>query len=91
MGTQNEYKFIEGDFTAEEAKTLLMALITNKVNFHNLNSFSDYVRFNESAEKSKKRISELTGTREEILKLIDTAEKSGKKLNIKSVINIELT
>jgi len=90
MKNQHEYKFIEGDFAIEEAKTLLMTLITNKINFHNLNSFSDYVRFNGDAEKSKTRISELNTTREEILKLIEEAEKKGLKLNIKSTISIDL-
>lgn len=90
MNNQHEYKFIEGDFASQEAKTLLMALITNKINFHNLNSFSDYVRFNESAETTKKRIQELNSTREDIIKLIEEAEKKGMKLKIKSSINIEL-
>lgn len=90
MKNQYNYKFIDGDFSIEEAKTVLMTLITNKINFHNLNSFSDYVRFNGSAEKSKKRILELTKTREEILKLMEDAEKKGMKLNIKSNISIEL-
>lgn len=90
MSTQNEYKFIEGDFAAEEAKTLLMALISSKINFHNLSSFSDYIRFDSSIEKSKKRIAELTATREEILKLLAEAEKNGMKLKIKSTISIEL-
>jgi hypothetical protein len=86
----NEFKLVNGVFSAEEAKTVLMTLITNKINFHSLNSFSDYVRFNEDIDKSKKRISELTTTREEILKLMEEAEKKGMKLNIKSNISIEL-
>jgi len=86
----NEFKLVNGVFSAEEAKTVLMTLITNKINFHSLNSFSDYVRFNEDIDKSKKRISELTTTREEILKLMEEAEKNGMKLNIKSNISIEL-
>ena len=90
MENQYNYKFIDGDFSVEEAKTVLMTLITNKINFHSLNSFSDYVRFNGDSDKSKKRISELTTTREEILKLMNEAEKKGLKLYIKSTISIEL-
>jgi len=38
----------------------------------------------------KKRVAELTLTREEILKLMEEAEKNGMKLNITSNIKIEL-
>lgn len=90
MENKYHYKFIDGDFSIEEAKTVLMTLITNKINFHSLKSFSDYVRFNEDIDKSKKRISELTTTREQILNLIELAENKGMKLTIKSNISIEL-
>jgi hypothetical protein len=89
---ENEYNFklIEGDFSIEEAKKMLMSLISSKINFHNLNSFSDYVRFNRDPKKLENRIAELTATREEILKLMEEAERQGMKLNIKSNITIEL-
>lgn len=90
MSNQNEYKFIDGDFAAEQAKTLLFSLINYKIDFHSLDSFSDYVRFNGDSEKSKKRISELTIMRDELLKVIDAAEKNGAKLNIKSTIAVSL-
>ena len=90
MENKYQYKFIEGDFSSEEAKTVLMTLINNKINFHNLNSFSDHVKNNGSSEKAKKRIAELTITRDAILELMEKAEKEGKKLSIKSDISIEL-
>ena len=90
MDSEYNYKLIEGDFSVEEAKNMLMSLITSKINFHNLNSFSDYVRFNKDPEKLEKRIAELASTREEILTLMDDAEKKGMKLTIKSTITIEL-
>lgn len=90
MENKYQYKFIEGDFSSEEAKTVLMTLINNKINFHNLNLFSDYVKNNGSSEKAKKRIAELTITRDAILELMEKAEKEGKKLSIKSDISIEL-
>lgn len=90
MNKQHDYKFIEGDFSVEEAKMLLMSLINSKVNFHNLNSFSDYARFNKDIEKTNKRISELNVTQDEILKMMEEADSKGKKINIKSTISIEL-
>jgi len=90
MENQHEYKLIDGEFAVEEAKKIVMSLLTSKINFHNLNSFSDYVRFNKDPEKLKKRVVELTATREEILKLMEKSEEKGMKLNIKSNITIEL-
>lgn len=90
MSEQHDYKFIEGDFSVEEAKMLLMSLINSKVNFHNLNSFSDYARFNKDIEKTNKRISELNVTQDEILKMMEEADVKGMKINIKSTISIEL-
>lgn len=90
MENEYHYKLIEGDFSAEEAKKMLMSLISSKINFHNLNSFSDYVRFNRDPKKLENRIVELTNTREDILKLMEEAEKKGTKLKIKSNISIEL-
>lgn len=85
-----QYKLIEGDFSTEEAKKVLLSLINNKIDYHNLNAFSDFIRNNESLDKSKNRILELTKTREAISLLISEAKKSGLKLNIKSYITIEL-
>jgi hypothetical protein len=90
MEKQYKFKLIEGDFSIDEAKKMVMSLISSKINFHNLNSFSDYVRFNRDPKKVEKRIAELTTTREEILNLLEEAEKKGMKLNIKSTIAIEL-
>jgi hypothetical protein len=90
MEKQYKFKLIKGDFSIDEAKKMVMSLISSKINFHNLNSFSDYVRFNRDPKKVEKRIAELTTTREEILNLLEEAEKKGMKLNIKSTIAIEL-
>lgn len=87
---QHQFQFISGDFSAEEAKDLLMALISHKINFHNLHAFRDFVRFSGTPELSQKRISELTRTREEILKLLDEAVNTDKQLRIQSSIQIDL-
>ncbi|MFB9088019.1 hypothetical protein [Flavobacterium paronense] len=87
---KHQYKLIEGIFSTAEAKTVLMSVITSKINYHNLNAFSEFVRNNKAVENTKNRVLELTTTREDIIKLIEDAEKMGMKLNIKSDITIEL-
>ena len=87
---KHKYKLIEGDFSTEEAKTVLMSLINNKIDYHNLNAFSDLIRNNEVTDTSKSRVFELIKAREEISILINEASKKGLRLNIKSNITIEL-
>ena len=90
MMKKKQFKLIDGNFSTEEAKAVLMSLITSKINYHNLNAFSDFVRNNEVVDNSKARFLALTTTREDINKLIAEAEKNGMKLSIKSDISIEL-
>jgi hypothetical protein len=84
-----KFKLIEGDFSSQDAKTVLMTVINSKVDFHNLNTFSEFVKKNETCETSKRRVSALTTAREDILKLIEEGEKNGKRLKINGDITIE--
>ncbi len=90
MDNKHQYKFIEGDFSTQEAKTVLMAVINSKISYHNLDTFSDLIRFNGNPEKTKKRVIELNDTKDTILKLLEEAHKNGQSLRIKSDITIEL-
>jgi hypothetical protein len=84
-----QFKLIEGDFSSQDAKTVLMSVINSKVNFHNLSAFSEFVKNNETCETSKRRISALSTAREDILKLIEESEKKGMKLKINGDITVE--
>ena len=90
MNDINQFKFIDGDFSTEEAQVILMSLINNKIDFHNLFAFSNHIRFNNDINVSIKRVETLTATKSEIINLIRIAEEQGKNLRIKSTINIEL-
>ncbi|KAB1157659.1 hypothetical protein [Flavobacterium luteum] len=93
MEANKEYKFqlIEGDFTPTEALKILMSVINSKIKFHQLDSFSNQIRFNSDASHSKKRIEALTESNEAIKKIIKEAEDKGMKLKINSTIEIVLT
>lgn len=86
----NEYKLISGDFSPEEANKIIMTLINSKIDFHNLFAFSNHIRFNNDLNTSKKRIEELTTTKDEITELIKKGIKRGCNFRIKSSISIEL-
>ena len=58
------FKLIDGDFTAEEAKGILLALVNHKISHHEMNAFSEQIRFNK--KPSNDRLAILKETREQI-------------------------
>jgi hypothetical protein len=55
-----QFKLVEGQYTTVEAKKILLGLINSKINFHQLENFSNEIRFNENTDHSKIRIELLT-------------------------------
>lgn len=58
------FKLIDGDFKAEEARDILLALVNHKISHHEMNAFSEQVRFNKKS--SVDRLEILKETREKI-------------------------
>jgi hypothetical protein len=50
-----QFKLVEGQYTTVEAQKILLGLINSKINFHQLENFSNEIRFNEN-NHSKIRI-----------------------------------
>jgi hypothetical protein len=59
-----QFKLVEGQYTTVEAQKT-MGLINSKINFHQLEHFSNEIRFNENNNHSKIRI-ELTNAAKDI-------------------------
>ena len=66
MENEREFKLIDGIFSVEEAQNILPALFTYKIDYHNKDDFSNYIRFNKDISHSKKRIQELTEAKKKI-------------------------
>jgi hypothetical protein len=82
----NQLNFIEGQFTAEEAKEILTNIFVTKIKFHELKNFSTEIRDGQSHLFSQNRIKFLN---EELLKIediINEAKILNKKLILKSEI-----
>lgn len=90
MENKKEYKLIDGTFTLEEAENVLNALFNYKIDYHNREDFSNHIRFNKNIEHSKKRIQELTETKDAIKKMILGMKSDKKNLIINSTITISL-
>jgi hypothetical protein len=84
------FELILGSFSAEDAKEILMNLITGKIDFHKKRSFSNEIRFGEPDAYSENRINQLTLSKNRIYDLIELASAQNALLNIKSNIEIDL-
>ena len=91
LANANDYCLIDGEFSADEARRVLMTLINDKIKFHQMNELSHEERYGEENPASSRRIEELSQTRDALTQLIDAAETQGLRLKINSRIDIELT
>jgi negative regulator of replication initiation len=88
MKTTEEIKLIEGHFSAEEAKAILMNMLNNKIHFHEIKNISSLERFGKEDKNATKRIPELKESIEIVSELIQKAEMKDDKIAIKSVVTI---
>jgi hypothetical protein len=59
-------KLIDGNFTAQEAREILLKIYSDKIQFHEMRNFSAQERFGKPDLHSSMRISELQAAKEEI-------------------------
>jgi len=90
MKNNTEFKLIDGVFSLEDADRVLTTLINYKIDYHNREDFSNHIRFNKDIENSKKRIQELTETKDQIKNIINNSKLGDPKFIIKGNITIEL-
>ena len=83
-------KFINGIFTASEAKDVVLGVFRSKINFHNLRNWSYEERFGKPDLDSAKRLQELRQSQSLLEGLIKKAENENKKLVIESTILVSL-
>ena len=90
---QKELKadLIDGRFTAEDARELLMDLFSKKANFHEVRNFSANERFGKDDPHHLQRIDVLTRNMEQINAFFGELLAKGKQVRIHSVVNIEVS
>jgi hypothetical protein len=91
MEKEYQFKLVEGQFAPSEAGKVLFSLINSKINYHNLEIFSNQIRFDEENPHSKIRIKTLSDASEYIKELIKEGSLQDMELKIDSVIQIVLT
>lgn len=91
MKIKNDYTLINGTFKPEGAAKVLFALINSKINYHNLEAFSNRERFGSDITRAEKRIKELQVMNRQIKSAIDYAIKHNKEIEVNGIINIKFS
>lgn len=86
-----EFKLIDGQFSPDEAKNILMSLFNNKIDYHQLESFSNQIRLGNDISFSQNRINDLSQSVESIKEIVKEATAQGKHLKIDGIIQISFT
>ncbi|WP_086539703.1 hypothetical protein [Algoriphagus antarcticus] len=90
MTDTKKHDLVRGNFSPEDALEIINHLIAEKINFHEMRSFSSKIRFGEVDQNSEVRIKELKQSKASINVLISNAKEQGKTLKIESTISVEL-
>lgn len=85
-----EIKLVSGEFSAEEAKEVMMSLLDAKIHFHCRKNFSLEERFGEKDKDSILRIKQLKTTKEDLKALFHWAKKNNKTFRISSDVSFAM-
>lgn len=82
-----EFELISGSFDVDQARELLLNLLTDKINFHNRRNFSAQERTGQTDPVSEVRIAELTMARERLIQELHRAPV-GARFSIASTVRM---
>lgn len=89
MSTERKFNLVNGSFTIDEIKPILLKMVNDKIDFHHLRILSWKERYGKINTSSEKRIVELEKTKNALLDLFEHSDSS-KQLNVIADINISI-
>ena len=90
MNKKLKLKLIDGNFSSQDGKDLLMNLFSSKISFHQMKNFSSNERFGKDDELAAKKIPVLKESKRFIADLFEEALAENKNFKLTSNITIEL-
>ena len=90
MNKNEKLTLIEGDFSFDEAKEILISMYSSKINFHTMQNLSSLERFGKDDVIAQKRIPVLRNEMKKLEEILLEAKAKNKKLVVNSEINIAL-
>lgn len=79
---------IDGRYSYDEAKEILMTMFSSKLNFLNIKNWSSQERYGKEDEMAQKRISALRNEMKKLEEILSEVKSKNKMLVISSEINI---
>ena len=88
MKKNETLRIIDGNFNYDEAKEILMNILSSKINFYCLKNWSSQERFGIEDVSAQKRIPALRNEVKKLEEILSEAKAKNKKLVVSSDINI---
>ncbi len=88
MNNSEKLIFIDGNFSHDEARSILMNIFSTKIQFHELRNFSAIERSGREDEMAKKRIPELKQIIQKVENILVDDQYINKRVLIKSEVHI---
>ena len=88
MENKHVLKLIDGLFMPSDAGNILFDLISRKINYHQIELFSNEERFGNDLSNSISRIEQLNEIKNSLHEIIVYASEKGMSLKIDSLIHI---
>lgn len=81
---------INGIYSPEQARDILMNLVSSKINFHNQEIFSIQERFGRNSAHSVKRVAELKQVRDNLMTYLNNLDNKQVNVKINSEVQIQI-
>ncbi|MBS1741782.1 MAG: hypothetical protein JST81_02000 [Bacteroidetes bacterium] len=91
MKNTKKLTLMEGSFTYDEAREILLKMFSFKINFHHIKNWSAQERFGKDDETAQKRIPQLKNEMEKLQSILLMAKEKEMHLDVKAEIDIRLT
>lgn len=88
MEENNKLTLIEGEFSKEDARDILLSIFNSKINFYKVKSIGYLERNGKYEDEIEAKIKRLELSIEKIKALIAEAKQKNKKLTISSEVSI---
>ena len=83
-----QFKFVSGQYSAEEANDLLNHMLKNEMNIQKLKNYMSLVRTEKPCTQSTSNLEGLRNVSTDIEVLINEAKKENRKIVIESTVSI---
>jgi hypothetical protein len=88
MAKEHNLELINGNFSAQDAKEILVTIFSNKIQFHQRKNFASKEKLGKEDKNALKRIVQLKKSLDKTYKLISEAELKNKRLDISAEVFI---